>query len=492
MLRDWTLRTRLLAAFGTLLLMTLIVAGIGAVQARKLFTNGDFYDWNIIPAYEAMHQVFQGAHALIADHTAGRDGSRPVQAINEGLKRYEPLLADDEDRRNFQAVKDAAAQLIGAYTGGNDPAAGAARDSARGQFFEVADRWWAYNEKLSKSYADDSRSAYRQGLWLSAAVVALAAVISVAVGSLLSRSLLRELGGEPSYAAGVARSIGNGDLVRSIALRQGDDGSLLQAVEQMRVRLLEGVTAVRQCSDAIAVASTQISSGSNDLGRRTEAQASNVQRTASSMAQLASGVKASADSSCQAGELSRTASGIATRGREVMDRVITTMETINGSSARISDIVGVIDGIAFQTNILALNAAVEAARAGEQGRGFAVVAAEVRTLAQRSATAAREIKQLIASSAADVRQGAGLVGEAGQTMAELVDHVSRVSTLLGDISTVAREQSAGLAEVSSAVDGLDHATQQNAAMVEESTAAAENLKGQADRLVEAVRFFRVA
>jgi methyl-accepting chemotaxis protein-1 (serine sensor receptor) len=248
---------------------------------------------------------------------------------------------------------------------------------------------------------------------------------------------------------------------------------------------------VRSSADSIAMASAEIAHGNNDLSRRTESQASSLEETAASMEELNSTVRRNADNATEANRLADSASTVAMRGGEVVVQVVETMKSINDSSRRIADIIGVIDGIAFRTNILALNAAVEAARAGERGRGFAVVASEVRSLASRSADAAKEIKALISASVDRVETGSALVDRAGVTMSEVVDSIRRVADIVGEISTASSEQSVGVAQVSEAVMQLDQATQQNAALVQESAAAAGSMKFQADRLVEAVSVFRI-
>ena len=322
----------------------------------------------------------------------------------------------------------------------------------------------------------------------SLAALALAAVLAV----LITRSVTKQLGGEPADAAAIAARIAEGDLSRAVAVTGGDRTSLLAAMARMQDSLRQIIGEVRAGSESIATGASQIATGNADLSQRTEVQAGNVQKTASSMEELHATVKNNADTARQATQLAQSASNAASRGGEVVSRVVTTMGGISGSSQRIADIIGVIDGIAFQTNILALNAAVEAARAGEQGRGFAVVATEVRTLAQRSAAAAKEIKSLIGASVEQVQAGTQLVDDAGTAMKEIVAQVQRVSELMAEISAATVEQTSGIGLVNDAVTQLDQATQQNAALVEESAAAADSLRQQAQRLVEAVGAFRVA
>ena len=299
------------------------------------------------------------------------------------------------------------------------------------------------------------------------------------------------MGGEPRLAVAVAQAVANGDLTTRIALRQNDQTSLMAKLADMQQALARAVLQVRQSSESVATASMQIAQGNDDLSSRTERQASALQQTASSMAQLGSTVRQNADSARQANQVASTASGAARQGNEAVSQVVATMQGINSSSQKMSEIIGVIDAIAFQTNILALNAAVEAARAGEQGRGFSVVAAEVRNLAQRCTTAAKEIKVLITASVSQVDQGSKLVAHAGATINDVVTAIGKVANIVGEISTASQEQSMGVAQIGEAVSQMDQSTQQNAALVEESAAAAQSLKYQAQQLVEAVAVFKL-
>ena len=310
-------------------------------------------------------------------------------------------------------------------------------------------------------------------------------------GFVLVRSIGRQLGAEPAQAAAVAQRVAEGDLSVPIALRAGDTTSLMAQLKTMQGSLSKVVSNVRQNSESVASASSQIAHGNNDLSGRTEQQASALQQTAASMEQLSVAVKQNADNAKHANEKAMSASAVAARGGDVVSQVVATMKGINESSNKISDIISVIDGIAFQTNILALNAAVEAARAGEQGRGFAVVASEVRSLAGRSAEAAKEIKTLISASVQRVERGTALADQAGATMAEVVTAIKHVTDIMSELSAASAEQSSGVAQVGEAVTQMDHATQQNAALVEESAAAADSLKVQAQKLVDAVARFKL-
>jgi methyl-accepting chemotaxis protein len=320
-----------------------------------------------------------------------------------------------------------------------------------------------------------------------------AAVLAGAIAALLGFWITRGLTRVAAEAVAAATRIADGDLTRDVAAHRGDEmGRILSAMQAMQESLREVVGGVRSTSYGIASASAEIAQGNLDLSQRTEQQASALQETASSMEQMGSTVKQNADNASQANQLAQGASTVAVKGGVVVGQVVQTMRGINDSSKKIADIIGVIDGIAFQTNILALNAAVEAARAGEQGRGFAVVASEVRSLAQRSAAAAKEIKTLIGVSVDRVEQGTVLADQAGATMTEIVASINRVTGIMGEISAASTQQSSGVAQVGDAVNQMDQTTQQNAALVEESAAAAMSLKSQAEQLVKAVAAFKLA
>ncbi|TOY80071.1 hypothetical protein DIJ62_19755 [Burkholderia pseudomallei] len=349
---------------------------------------------------------------------------------------------------------------------------------------------WDWNIS-SGVFLKDIDTVYYETLVGHLAVVFVIGLVITAAMLVIIRNVRASLGGEPDEAASLAARIAAGDLTRPVAVRAGDGTSMMAAMRDMQGRLRSTIGGIRRAAESIAAASHEIASGNHDLSQRTEQQAASLEETAASMEELTATVKQNAENARQASGLANNASEIALKGNDVVSRVIGTMGEINDSSRKIADIIGVIDGIAFQTNILALNAAVEAARAGEQGRGFAVVAGEVRSLAQRSATAAKEIKQLIDASVERVNNGSALVGQAGETMTGILQAVRRVTDIMGEIAAASEEQSSGISQVGRAVTQMDEMTQQNAALVEEAAAAASSLQEQAARLRESVSAFQV-
>jgi methyl-accepting chemotaxis protein len=343
-------------------------------------------------------------------------------------------------------------------------------------------------ESIADSVIESSQSKSRSISWLLTALALLAGGIAVGLSWLMQGKIVKEL----ARAVSVANEVAQGNLtIDASTQRQDEVGDLMHSLDAMTKQLNVSITTVRDSSESIRLSSSEIATGNQDLSERTEQTASNLQRASASTEQLTGTVAQSAESALQASQLATSAAEVAERGGTVVAQVVSTMEEINTSARKISDIISVIDGIAFQTNILALNAAVEAARAGEQGRGFAVVASEVRSLAGRSAEAAKEIKTLIGISVEKVDSGSRQVAQAGQTMTEIVSSVQRVSSIIHEISSAAREQSHGIGEVNTAVAQLDQMTQQNAALVEQSAAAAESLKEQAQRLADVVSTFKL-
>ncbi len=343
---------------------------------------------------------------------------------------------------------------------------------------------------VSVNIQDDLADLSRIVTWIWIGQGGLQITLFLVIGMVVRR-LLYQLGAEPIEAAALAQSVAQGDLCKPVTLRIGDTHSMMAQMKSMQESLAKVVNKVRRGADGVATASDQIAMGNNDLSARTENQASALQQTAASMGELETTVKKNAERAGLANQSAKSASSVATRGGEVVSKVVHTMKGINESSQKISEIISVIDGIAFQTNILALNAAVEAARAGDQGRGFAVVATEVRSLAGRSADAAKEIKLLISASVARVDRGTVLVDQAGSTMQEVVTSIRRVTDIMGEISAASDQQSTGVSKVVKAISQMDQVTQQNAALVEEIAAAAESLNAQAQELVHTVAVFKL-
>jgi methyl-accepting chemotaxis protein len=363
---------------------------------------------------------------------------------------------------------------------------------AQKKWLEALDQLGGLEDKLNAQTQVDAEAAFASARNFMLVLLGLAVALGILAATVITRGLLKQLGGEPGYTAKIAGSIAEGDLSIAIDTKSTDRGSLLIEMKQMRNSLVDIVSQVRRGTHTITTASREIAAGNTDLSSRTELQASSLEKTASAMEELTSTVKQNADNAREANHLAATASDVARKGGEVVSQVVGTMGEINSSASKIADIIGVIDGIAFQTNILALNAAVEAARAGEQGRGFAVVASEVRNLAQRSAAAAKEIKQLIGDSVEKIGRGSKLVGQAGETMDEVVASVKRVTDIMSDIASASAEQSAGIEQVNVSIIEMDGMTQQNAALVEQAAAAFQSLQDQAAELQRVVSIFKLA
>jgi methyl-accepting chemotaxis protein len=364
---------------------------------------------------------------------------------------------------------------------------GDSRTAYRALFKNIEDMN-ALNSQGAEAAHAGAKQTYARSQWSVLVLIGLAVALAAAMAVWMTRQITRPI----AFAVKAAEEFADGNLTHAIQPRGTDEpAQMLHALESMRLALVKVVANVREGSEGVATASAEIAQGNHDLSARTEHQASALEQTAASMEELGSTVKQNADSARQANQLAMNASNVAIKGGEVVNQVVETMKGINDSSRKIADIISVIDGIAFQTNILALNAAVEAARAGEQGRGFAVVASEVRSLAGRSADAAKEIKSLIGASVERVERGTALVDQAGATMSEVVSSIKRVTDIVGEISAASNEQSLGVAQVGEAVSQMDQATQQNAALVEEMAAAASSLKSQAQELVQVVAAFKL-
>ncbi|WP_395071207.1 methyl-accepting chemotaxis protein [Paraburkholderia silvatlantica] len=348
-----------------------------------------------------------------------------------------------------------------------------------------------FTRQRAAQIVEQSQAQFTSQRNLLIAISLAAVVMAVVAGVVITNGLLRALGAEPVALGEVTQRVASGDLSPVPGAKDAPAGSVLASMGEMQASLVRLIGQVRTSADSIAIGSSQIASGNVDLSSRTEQQAASLQETAASMEELTSTVKQNAENAQQASSLSASASEVAGRGNQVVGKVVDTMSEISTSSTRIADITGIIEGIAFQTNILALNAAVEAARAGEQGRGFAVVASEVRSLAQRSSSAAKEIKDLINASVQRIQDGSSLANEAGRTMAEVTRAVARVTDIMGEIAAASNEQSRGIEQVDQAITQMDEVTQQNAALVEEAAAASKSLEDQGQQLKQAVSFFRL-
>ena len=454
-----------------------------------------------------MNAIMNGRNIALMSDPAEIEAENKRLAANravyaDSFKRLEALAATPAEKAALEKITatrgasvDVVTRMTGLVKAGDREGANRVLlielQPLQGKTIEAMDAMVALEEGFVAEAAQQARSAHDAARLQTGLLTLGALAIGAFLAFTITRGLLRQLGGEPLYAATIAEHIAQGALNVPIDTRPGDTSSLLFALRTMRDNLASLVGQVRVSTDSIATASSEVASGSADLSSRTEAQAGTLEETASSMEELTSTVKHNADNAAQANTLARTASTVAERGGNVVREVVGTMGAINDSSKKIVDIIGVIDGIAFQTNILALNAAVEAARAGEQGRGFAVVASEVRNLAHRSAAAAKEIKGLIADSVDKVGMGSKLVDEAGSTMQEVVESIRQVATLMGDITVASQEQTRGIEQVNVALIEMDGVTQQNAALVEEAAAAAQAMQHQAAALAQLVSVFQL-
>ncbi len=514
-LSTWRVNTRLSAGFGAVcvLLLASVLMGLMAMGGigDHLKTVATVQFPRISASTGVMTQTDAIAIALrnmmLNDNAADDAGQAQVIAqsraeIEKQLQMLDQAFTDPQDRAFLKKMQDAKAR----YFAGTDELLGLIKandaDASRTYLAQKLRPALMDFKQASTALIDVQKAhivetgAEAQSTAINArntliGLGVLAVLLSAGLGWLITRSLLRELGGEPSTATQVARAVASGDFTHPITVKAGDQTSLMAQLSTMKNSLGQVVAQVRRSSESVALASAEIAQGNQDLSSRTENQASALEETAASMEQLGATVRQNADSARQANQLARSASDVAERGGAVVGQVVQTMQGIHESSQRIADIIQVIDGIAFQTNILALNAAVEAARAGEQGRGFAVVASEVRSLAGRSADAAKEIKQLIDTSVERVATGSAMVNQAGETMTEVVQSIRRVTDLMGEVNAASAEQASGVAQVGEAVTQMDQVTQQNAALVEEMAAAASSLNTQAQDLVQAVAVFKL-
>ncbi|MES2026488.1 MAG: methyl-accepting chemotaxis protein [Pseudomonadota bacterium] len=503
---------RLLLSFGSIvillvLLATLAFTRIGGLNDAIAEVDGDRYPKTVLAntMKDDLNQIARNMrNALLmtnASHIKAEldQIGKASDSLNNALAQLEKSVRSEtgrqtiaiqqSERSKFIPLKDEFVKLASA--GVKEEALtllfGAVRP-AQLNYLTSIDKLIDYQNELMKKAGSEANAKASQTQLLIGIFSVIAVLIAALFAFLATRSITRPL----SRAVVLARKVADGDLTGDIVVHSKDEtGQLLQALKDMNGGLLKIVTQVRLGTDAIASASHQIATGNLDLSSRTEQQASSLEETASSMEELTSTVKQNAENARQSNQLALSASEVAVRGGEVVAQVVDTMGAINDSAKKIVDIIGVIDGIAFQTNILALNAAVEAARAGEQGRGFAVVASEVRTLAQRSASAAKEIKELIGDSVDKVSIGSRLVDDAGATMREVVESVKRVTDIMSEITAASQEQTDGIEQINQAVMQMDQVTQQNAALVEEAAAAAEALQDQAQNLSQVVGVFKL-
>nr|WP_315206094.1 methyl-accepting chemotaxis protein [uncultured Albidiferax sp.] len=510
MIRNLRIGQRLMLAFGVILLILATSAGVGVWRLQELAETtramGTTENEKLKLAMQwrqtiDLNWVRTRASMLDADTshigTWQAEMDKTSEVTLASRKRLLELVQSDEGKKLIadidvarEAYRTPRAQLLKRKQAGEDVMADLEKDLR-----PLALNYLDAISKLEKRQQDIYDAALMQAEQNAAqgqTILVVGGVASLLLGAYFAFVLSRSIVAPIQQASTSARLIADGDLTENVHIEGKDEAAeLLHALKAMQNNLSRVVSGVRGNAESVASASAQIAQGNHDLSARTESQASALEQTAASMEELSSTVKQNADNARQANQLAMSASTVALQGGEVVSRVVETMKGINDSSKKIADIISVIDGIAFQTNILALNAAVEAARAGEQGRGFAVVASEVRSLAQRSAAAAKEIKTLIDNSVTQVGQGTNLVDQAGSTMTEVVNSIRRVTDIMGEISAASTEQSLGVAQVGEAVTQMDQATQQNAALVEESAAAAGSLQNQAEQLVQAVSVFQL-
>ncbi len=513
--RSSSLNRRLVLGFGVIAFLILVVGALGSWALDR--TNASLrtmYEDGARPQQALAEIQYLSARKRIVLMDALLSGdpataTKRVEQFEAALKRssslwesYLKLPLDDDARALAQAAMSSSQILLdkgfapkaAALKAGDFGAAGTAYKKGvsplNPDFVKAMDALMLHAVEESQTRYQASSGFNRSVSLVLIGLGLLALALAVGVGASTTRFVRRILGAEPAELASVAERVASGDLSDD-GRRPAVAGSVMASMQRMRQQLVEVVATVRGGVENVASASEEIANGNADLSRRTETQAANLQQTAASMEQMTGTVRNGAETARQASVLAKGASNSAVEGGQAVARVVETMSDIRASSSRIAEITGVIDGIAFQTNILALNAAVEAARAGEQGRGFAVVAGEVRTLAQRSAEAAREIKALIGASVDKVESGHEIVQQAGNTIRGVVDQVQRVNELIADLSAASAEQTEGIGQIGQAVTTLDQSTQQNAALVEESAAAAESLRQQASRLTQAVARFRL-
>ena len=514
-LGNFKIGTRLSGGFAAILLLLCLMGAAAYFQATKIYGATEEITDNWLPSVQTLGDARGQANSarraslrsVLEVTAAGKQAQRAqredaLNKMTDIMRAYEKLVSSPEEAQLYEKIKAAWAaylvvdkQLMELSEAGESRFA-EARTLSIGEaantfatVTEVISTTVELNRAGAATARTEAQNTYKQAVVMASVLVLVALALGVGIAIVLTRSITTPLG----QAVAVADRVAGGDLSGQISVDSKDEmGLLLGALQRMQHSLVQTVATVRTNAQGVASASAQIAAGNHDLSGRTEEQASALEETAASMEELSSTVRQNADNARQANQMAVNASTVAAQGGEIVAEVVETMKSINESSHKISDIIGVIDGIAFQTNILALNAAVEAARAGEQGRGFAVVAGEVRALAGRSADAAKEIKQLISTSVERVGQGTLQVDKAGTTMNEVVAAIRRVTDIMGEISAASTEQSQGVAQVGDAVTQMDQTTQQNAALVEEMAAAASSLNNQAQSLVETVAVFKLS
>ena len=511
-MKNIKISTRILGTFGVLVVLLLAMVAMALMQFRAMQNSSEVITGKALPSVEVINtlntdlvrarllelrHVNNSEPAYIAD--VEKQFEQLQHRLGEEKTIYEPLILTEQERQIYtqflserERYVELNKQLFDVSRSGDKEKAKELLGGESLKLYNTSSgtlqKLIKYNSDAAKAETKAAAAAYSRAITMLVTGAVIAVLIAVMAGLWLVRSIRAPL----QQAVQAADRVANGDLSGVIHVERHDEtGQLLNALERMQGSLVQTVRSVRQNAEGVASASSQIASGNADLSSRTEEQASALEETAASMEQLGSTVRQNADNARAANQMAVNASQVAAQGGAVVAEVVETMKGINNSSHQIADIITVIDSIAFQTNILALNAAVEAARAGEQGRGFAVVAGEVRTLAQRSAEAAKEIKGLITTSVERVEQGTQLVDKAGATMTDIVSAIRRVTDLMAEISAASQEQSQGVAQVGEAVTQMDQTTQQNAALVEESAAAAGALRKQAQDLVQAVAVFQL-
>ncbi|MEY4427623.1 MAG: hypothetical protein RLZZ182_312 [Pseudomonadota bacterium] len=511
---SWSLKARMVSSFLAVIALTALLGASAVFSLHRVSDSSSDLAEKWMPGVRHLGEAriaLLAFRELEVKHTTAADEGYMAEyedkmkeqtaQVGKALSTYraheltpeEAALIDKVDKA-WSAYLAQNAKIVKMGRSGQQADAKDVSDGAGKDLFDTAvltlDQNAAFVFEQGQASGEAAGVVYRQARTVVLTLLGVTLVVGFGLATLITRQTLRQLGADPAEAAALVRTVAAGDLTQTVHLRPGDRDSLMAQLMAMQQSLGQVVSSVRQASESVATASEQIAHGNSDLSQRTEVQASALQQTAASMDELGSTVRQNADNARQANQLAQQASEVAQQGGSVVHEAVDAMKAIHDSSRRIAEITSVIDGIAFQTNILALNAAVEAARAGEQGRGFAVVAGEVRTLAQRSATAAKEIKDLIQASVDQVQTGTERVDRAGQTMDEVVHAIQRVTQIVHEISVSSDQQSLGVQQVGEAVSQMDQGTQQNAALVEESAAAAESLKQQSRQLVDSVAVFR--